>query len=92
MSGMLHADEKTGELVGWVVNTWSERGVEPSLLARMHWFPKNDGKLYHMQLNLTYPTTLEIFVEDTKIEARREAFIRVNAAVWETRYLDEKEK
>ena len=90
MWGTLHANQLTGALVGWIVDTWSEPGVMPPLHPRMHWVPRQDGKFYRMRLNIDYRCTVEFFGEDTEIEPHRAAFIRATLAIWEEQYLEEK--
>jgi hypothetical protein len=98
MWGVLHTNQLTGAVVGWTVDTWSERGVIPSLPPKMHWVPKKDGKPCRVLLNVDYRSSpedidgsaLEVFGEDIKIEPERAAFIRATLAIWEQEYLDKK--
>jgi hypothetical protein len=90
MWGTLHTDQLTGAVVGWIVDTWSERGVMPPLLPKMYWVPKEDGKFYHMRLNVDNRSSLAVFGVDTEIEPQRAAFIRATLAIWEQEYWQEK--
>lgn len=89
MWGTLHVNQRR-ELVGWIVDTWTEVGVEPHLLPKMHWVPREDGKFYHMRLNIDFRSSLEIFHEDTDIEPHRAAFVKATLALWEQEWLDQK--
>jgi hypothetical protein len=82
MSGHVYADTRTGAILGWLVNTWTERGITPPLLPRMHWIPKVDGKFHRAILMLDYGA-LQPADEDTEIEPHRAAFIRATLALWE---------
>jgi len=85
MTGHLFANKTDGALLGWLVNTWTERGITPPLQPRMHWFPKSDRKLHQAILVLDL-TALQPGGEDTVVEPHREAFIRSTVALWEEEY------
>jgi hypothetical protein len=85
MSGNLFTDTRTEVILGWLVNSWTERGVMPPLLPRMHWIPKADGKFHRAILMLDYGA-LQPADEDTEIEPHRAAFIRSTLAIWEQEY------
>jgi hypothetical protein len=89
MSGHLFADTRTGANLGWIVNSWTERGVVPPLLPRMHWIPKEGGKFHRAILMLDY-RALQPADEDTGIEPRGASFISATLALWEQEYLEEK--
>lgn len=88
MSGHLFID-KSGAILGWLVNTWTERGIMPPLRPRMHWVSK-DGKLRRAFLQLDY-MAVQPLNEDTEIEPQRAAFIRATIENWEQEYLKEKQ-
>jgi hypothetical protein len=91
MWGTLHVTRLGGRVVGWIVDTWTERGVEPFLPPRMHWVPR-DGKFYYMRLNVGIRSSMEIGGEATDIEPHRAAFIKATLALWEQEWLDEEAK
>ena len=86
MTGHLFATKTDGAILGWLVNTWTERGVIPPLRPRMHWVPKQDGKLHQAVLMLDYGA-LQPGGEDTDVEPHRAAYIRSTVALWEEEYL-----
>jgi hypothetical protein len=90
MWATLHTNQLTGEVAGWIVDTWSERGVLPPFLPKMHWVPKEDSKFYNMKLNVDWRSSIVVFDEDKEIEPQRAAFIRATLATWEQEYLEEK--
>jgi len=85
MTGHLFTNKTDGAILGWLVNTWTERGVIPPLRPRMHWLPKQDGKLHQAILMLDY-LALQPGNEDTDVEPHRAAFIRSTLAIWEQEY------
>ena len=85
MSGHLFADKSTGAILGWLVNTWTERGVMPPLRPKMHWLSSKDGKLRRAFLQLDY-LAVQPLNEDNEIEPQRAAFIRSSLAIWEQEY------
>jgi hypothetical protein len=85
MWASLYVDQ-TGEKVAWLVDTWSEQGVMPHLKPKLHWVSHEDGKFYHVLLNIDYQNSLKISEEDTEIEPHRAAFIRSTLATWEQEY------
>ena len=89
MSGHLFADTRSGAILGWLVNSWTERGITPPLHPKMHWLPKEDDKFHHAMLKLDY-LALEPHGEDTGIEPHRASFIRATLALWEQEYLEGK--
>jgi hypothetical protein len=89
MSGHFFSDKRSGALVGWLVNTWTERGVMPILHPELHWVSKEDGKIRRAMLKLDY-LAVQPLDEDAGIEPERAAFIRENLANWEQEYLAEK--
>jgi hypothetical protein len=89
MSGHLFADTRTGAALGWLVNTWTERGVMPPLNPKMHWVSNEDGKLRHAMMRLDY-LALEPHGVDTEVEPHRAAFIRATLALWEQEHLEER--
>lgn len=90
MWGTLHTDE-SGAMVGWVVDSWTERGATLPLQPQMHWVAKEDGKFYRMRFNIDFRSSIEVFGEDTDIEPKRAEFIRATLATWEREYLDGKQ-
>src|SRR5258705_12426631 len=88
MSGHLFSDTRTGALLGWIVMTWTERGVMPILHSALHWVSKEDGKLRRAMLRDFL--AVQPLDEDTKIEPERADFIREKLANWEQEYLAEK--
>lgn len=85
MSGHLFTD-KGGTILGWLVNTWTERGIMPPLRPRMHWVSNKDGKLRRAMLQLDY-LAVQPLNEDTEIEPHRAAFIRATIGNWGQEYL-----
>jgi hypothetical protein len=78
--------DPTGAAVGWMVSTWSERDVMPTLEPKMHWVSHEDGKFYRMLLEI--PSSIKIFDEDTEIEPHRAVFVRTTLKNWEQEYTD----
>jgi hypothetical protein len=87
MWGNLHIDQQTGALVGWIVSTWTERGVMPPLDPKMHWVAKQDGIINLMVFNFD-SCSIEPFGEDKKIEPERAAVVRAVLPIWEEEYLE----
>jgi hypothetical protein len=88
MSGHFFTDTRTGAPLGWLVMTWTERGVLPILHSALHWVSKGDGKLRRAMLRDFL--AVQPLDEDTKIEPERAAFIRENLENWEREYLAER--
>jgi hypothetical protein len=87
--GTLHARKPDGKLLGWTVNTWTERGISPHLPPKLHWVPR-DGKLYHMHLSIdTFQKSTVVAGEATDIEPHRAAFIKATLGQWEQEWLEE---
>ena len=89
MWGALHTDVR-GEVVGWLVDTWTEASAEPHLRPKMHWVPRIDGKFYHVQLSIDFRSSMIVFDEDTEIEPNRAVFIKKTLALWEQEWLEQK--
>ena len=97
MWGKLYEDTATGELAGWLVDSWTESHVTPPehLSPKLHWVSKENGNFYHVRLsigNFGSRDSMEVFDEDTKIEPQRAAFVRKMLERWEREYLEELEK
>lgn len=90
MSGHLYSNAQTGAILGWLVITWTERGVMPPLNPEMHWVSKEGGKIHRATLHLDYPALAQPLDEDTEIEPHRAVFIRSTLALWDQEYLEEK--
>lgn len=86
MSGHLFTDN-AGAILGWLVNSWTERGIMPPLRPKMHWVSAKDGKLRRAFLQLDY-LAVQPLNEDAEIEPHRSAFIRATLGNWEREYLD----
>ena len=59
MWGALYTNEFTGAMVGWVVDTWSEKGIIPPLPPKMHWVPKEDGKFCRVRLPVDHHSSFD---------------------------------
>ena len=92
MWGTLHINRVGGKAVGWLVDTWTEKGVELRLRPRMHWVPREDGKFYRVHLTIDARSSITIAEEDTDIESYRAAFITSTLATWEQEWLEEQSK
>jgi hypothetical protein len=92
MWGQLYVS-KTGRTVGgWLVDSWSEHGA-PYWTPKMHWFAKQEGKLYHVQLNVDYGhSSMNIYGEDVDIASERSKFIRETLEKWELEWLEDESK
>jgi hypothetical protein len=88
MWGTLHASRPGGNLVGWIVDTWTEGGEPPRLQPRMHWVSR-DGKFHRMHMNIDYRSAIQIGEEDTEIESIRAVFIKATLGLWEQEWLEE---
>jgi hypothetical protein len=91
MWGTLHVSRPGRNLVGWVVNTWTDGGGQPRLRPKMHWVPR-DGKFHHMNMSIGNRTSIQMGEEDTDIESTRAAFITATLGLWEQEWLEEKTK
>jgi hypothetical protein len=92
MWGTLHVARPGGELVGWLIDSWTLSGVEPHLRPKMHWIPKEDGKFYHVHLAVGVRNSLTMGDEDANIEPRRAAFITSTLSTWEKEWIEEQSK
>lgn len=89
MWGSLHASKRSSELVGWLVNTWTEDGTRPRLQPKMHWVTR-DGTFHHMHENIEFDhNNLSMGKEDTDIEVLRAAFILRTLSFWEEEWMME---
>jgi hypothetical protein len=88
MWGTLHVSRPGGNLVGWIVDTWTEAGEPPRLQPRMHWVPR-DGKFHHMHMNIDHRSSILMGEEDTDIEPTRAAFIKATLGLWEQEWMEE---
>jgi hypothetical protein len=81
---------KTGQTAGgWFVTTWSENGA-PYWVTRMHWFEKQNGKIYHPNLKIGVGMNfMDTREEDTEIESERATLIREMTKEWEADWLRE---
>jgi hypothetical protein len=69
MWGTLHVNRPGGTVAGWLVDSWTEKGIEPHLHPRMNWVAKDDGKLYRVYLMVGPPgNSISIDAEDIDIE------------------------
>jgi hypothetical protein len=91
MWGTLHVSKPGGNLVGWIVDTWTENGEPPRLHPKMHWVSRDD-KLHHMHMNIGFQNGILIGEEDTDIEPTRAAFIKATLGLWEQEWLEEEAK
>jgi hypothetical protein len=89
--GALHTNMR-GEIVGWLVDTWTEETLAPPLCPRMHWVPRTDRKFYQVKLSMGYLSSMMILDEDTDIESNRAAFIKKTLQLWEQQWLDGKQE
>lgn len=87
MWGMHHIDAESGEVVGWLFNSWTERGVSPYLPVKLHWLAKDNNKLQRAILNFD-SHTIDL-CDDGEPEPYRETFIRSTVSVWEEEYMGE---
>jgi len=44
MWGTLHVEQPSGKVVGWIVDTWTDAGINSPLPPRMYWVPRSDNK------------------------------------------------
>jgi len=81
---------KTGQTAGgWFVTTWSENGA-PYWVVRMHWYEKQNGKIYHTNLKIGVGMNfMDTREEDTGIEPERATFIREMIKEFEADWLKE---
>jgi hypothetical protein len=91
MWGTLHVSRPGRNLVGWIVDTWTEGGAPPRLRPKMHWVPR-DGKFHHMHMNIDYRSSIQMGEEDAEIEPTRAAFITATLGLWEEEWLEEEAK
>src|SRR5271155_5560515 len=74
---------------GWLVSTWSENGP-PYWVVKMHWYEKQNGKIYHPNLKIGIGINfMDTREEDTGIEPERAAFIHEMIKEWEADWLKE---
>lgn len=88
MWGSLHVSRRTGRVAGWIVDSWSEWGYPP-INPKLYWVSFPDHKLYHMQLNIDFRSTIRLGPEDAEIEPQRLIFIRATLAQWERDWLEQ---
>lgn len=90
MWGTLHVNP-FGGFAGWLCDSWTEAGASGAevLLPRLHWLSKDDDKFHLVKLEIPAVGTSSVSVGpvDSKIEPRREAFMRSTLAEWESEYL-----
>jgi hypothetical protein len=92
MWGTLHVARPGGELVGWLVDSWTLWGIGPRLRPKMHWVPREDGKFYLVHLSIGPRSSISIEGEDTEIEPQRAEFITSTLAKWEQEWIEEQSK
>ena len=92
MWGTLHVARPGGELVGWLVDSWTLPGAETHLRPKMHWIPSEDRKFYHVHVAVGVRSSLTMGDEDADIEPRRAEFITSTLAKWETEWIEEQSK
>jgi hypothetical protein len=68
-----------------------EQDVTPNLHPRLHFVPKEDGKIYKIHLSGNF-ANIQDDGEDTEIEPHRAAFIKATIALWEQEWLEEEAK
>lgn len=88
MWGTLHVNRQNRKLLGWIVDSWTEAGIEPHLRPRMLWVSRGDGKFYNMGLEIDL-TVARVFDEATDVEPHRAAFIKATLAMWEQEWLEQ---
>lgn len=89
MWGTMHVNRLTRKVIGWIVDTWTESGIEPHLTPRMLWVSREDGKFCNMGLEVGVRSVVRVFDEATDIEPHRAAFIKTTLALWEQEWLDQ---
>jgi hypothetical protein len=90
MWATLHLNTQAGKLEGWLCDAWTEAGTSgvDVLRPRLHWLSKEDNKFHLVRLDIPVigRTSITLGPVDTKIEPRREAFLRATLAQWEKEY------
>jgi hypothetical protein len=89
MWGTMHVNRHNRRVVGWIVDTWTESGIEPHLTPRMLWVSREDGKFHNMGLQVDVRSVIRVFDEATNIEPHRAAFIKATLALWEQEWLEQ---
>jgi hypothetical protein len=89
MWGTLHVNSQNRKLLGWIVDSWTEAGIEPHLRPRMLWVSREDGKLYNMKLEIDFRSVTNVFDEATDVEPHRAAFIKATLALWEQEWIEQ---
>jgi hypothetical protein len=89
MWGTLHVNRQSRKLLGWIVDSWTEAGIEPHLRPRMLWASREDGKFYTMGLEINFRSVTNVFDEATDVEPHRAAFIKATLAIREQEWLDQ---
>jgi hypothetical protein len=92
MWGKLYVHKLNRKVVGWIVDTWTEVGIEPRLHPKMHWVSRTDGKIHHMSIAGNYGAAIADLGEDTEVEPNRAAIIETNLARWEQEWLEQQNK
>jgi hypothetical protein len=91
MWGTLHASVRTGNIKGWLVDSWSERGW-PALNPKMHWVSFPDYKLRHVSLSIDVSSTMQVGPEDRDVEPQRLIFVRSTLTQWEQEWLEQQNR
>jgi hypothetical protein len=92
MWGKLFVGKHNGRILGWVVDTWTERGIEPHLRPKLHWISRADDKFYHMETSGDNRIAITILDEDTEVELNRAVVIKDTLARWEGEWVREQSK
>jgi len=90
MWATLHLNTQARKLEGWLCDAWTEAGASgaDALLPRLHWLSKEDDRFHLVRLEIPVVgrSSITLGPVDTKLEPRREAFLRATLAQWEKEY------
>jgi hypothetical protein len=92
MWGKLFVNKLNRKAVGWLVDTWTELGVDERLRPKMHWVSIADGKFHHSFVSGDFRLGIAPGGEDTEIESKRAAVIRANLERWEQEYIQQQSR
>jgi hypothetical protein len=92
MWGKLFVGKHNGKVLGWMVDTWTERGIEPHLRPKLHWISRADDKFHHVETTGDNRIAITILDEDTEVESNRAEVIKETLARWEDEWLKQETK
>jgi len=84
MWGKIAVDRAGGIVGDWLVGSWSVADGTPLWVPRMHYYSREDRKLYKVQLNIdSQRMDLSADHEDKDMDPERAKFIVENLDIWE---------